>query len=209
MTPSSITVIQSSFPSLREVALGSFVPDPRNPGLDNWPEVPFAFSADQIYIRADDALTRVLNEEKHTRLLGNLTQLFSGLGEHQTTSTIRVLASTATEYVLRNPLMHFKQMCKDGLTREWIEETWRDHPIFMIVGFTTVTDAKSESSRFALKKIGVAAELPVTAIATSGVGAAIPGTNILDVGLDVSNGYHTRVSSSSIARGERVLGIQY
>ena len=187
MTPSSITVIHSSFPTLREVALGSFVPDPRNPGLDNWPEVSFTFSADQIYIRADDALVRVMNEEKHTRLLGNLTQLFSGLGERQNKSTIRILASTATEYVLRNPVMHFKQMCKDSLTREWIEETWRDRPIYMIIGFTTVTDAKSESSRFALKRIGVAGELPVTAIVTSGVGVAIPGINTLDVGIDVSN----------------------
>jgi hypothetical protein len=207
----AVTLVRSSFPALGEVALGCLVPDPNNPGQDNWPQTRFTFSSDQIYTRPDDDLINFLNERKNTQLCLNMTRFLFGSGNVEVISGTKVFTATAVEYLLRDPIMHFKTLCKDDKTKQWIEEMYRQYPVFLIVGFTTGTDIKSESTHHKSTALAGAAELPITSIVSHGAAEVLPeySATVLDVGAKASREHEANVVSSSIVRGERVLGVKY
>jgi hypothetical protein len=207
----AVTLVQSSFPALEEVALGCLVPDPKNPGQDIWPQTRFKFSDGQIYKRSDEELIKFLNEEKSTKLRLSLTSFFSNSVAKKTSSATTVFAATAVEYVLRDPIMHFKKLCREDRTKEWIEEMYKEYPLFLIVGYTVASGVISESKSYKSTEIAGAAELPITSIVSHGATEMLPthGATLLDVGAKASTDHKADIVSSSISRGERILGVKY
>jgi hypothetical protein len=78
-----------------------------------------------------------------------------------------------------------------------------------LVGFVTVTQAQVDRDQHKSKELHAAAEVPITAIMTSGVGAMFPRGNTSDVGVSISGGTTETSATSFLAPGERVIGIQY
>jgi hypothetical protein len=200
----SLTIIRGSFLELSEVALGGLVPDPTNPGVDFCPEQKYSFRPDQLSIRYVENFRQLLSKERHRGISANLTQLFSSKLTTRAESTVGVIAPRSTIYYLKHPSSHFLQMCKDRAVREWIEGIVKHCSIYLIVGFVTVTQAEVEYGRSRFNETENTANVPLSTIITTGVSSVLPASaNIFDSGGELKS------TSSFVAPGERVIGIQY
>jgi hypothetical protein len=209
MPLSALTVIRGAFLDLEEVAIGCLVPDVLNPGQDYWPEKPVPPTPDQVTKRTIENLRELISDEKHAGLRTKLTHFFSSDIVHKTESKFEINTPKSTGYFLKQPRSLFLHLCQEEETKKWIEETLRDNPIFFVVGLVTVTQAKVDSGQSHSKDYKTLAELPVSSIVSSGIADIFPNANVLDVGGAVSFGDMSRRSSSFLAPGERVIGVQY
>jgi len=209
MPPSALTVIRSAFLDLQEVAIGCLVPDVLNPGQDYWPEKPAPPAPDQITKRTIENFRELLSDEKHIGLRTKLTHLFSGDVVHKTESKFEIKTPKSTAYLLKQPRSMFLRLCQEDDTKKWMEETLQDSPIFFVVGLVTVTHAEVDRDQSHSKDYKTSAEVPVSSLLSSGITDIFPNANVLDVGGAVSLGDMSRRSSSFVAPGERVIGVQY
>ena len=209
MAPSALTVIRSAFLDLEEVAIGCLVPDILNPGQDYWPENPTPPPPDQVTTRTVENLRELLSDEKHVGLRTKLTHLFSGDVLHKTESKFELKTSKSTGYFLKQPRSTFLRLCRAEDTKKWIEETLRHSPIFFVVGLVTVTHAKVDRGHSHSKDYKSSAHVPLSSLVSSGITDILPNANVLDVGGAISLGDKSKGSSSFIAPGERVIGVQY
>jgi hypothetical protein len=206
----TLTIIRAAFLDLDEIALGSLVPDPKNPGMDYFPIKKWEFLPDDVSVHHVENLQQLLAKEKHRGIYGKLTQAFSVNITTQTDSKVVLIAPKSTVYYIKHPNNHFTGLCKDGATKAWMERTVKHKSIFLVVGFITVTAANVGYEHNSLGNYGGSADVPVTPIVTHGASMVLPiGGDVLDSGVEVSRGSHAKTASSFIASGERVIGIQY
>lgn len=209
MAPSALTIIRGAFLELEEVPLGCFVPDVIDPGQDYWPETGVSLPPDQISSRSITNLRQLLSDEKHAGVGSKLTHFFREDIKGQVESSFKLSAAKSTAYFLKHPKSHFMRLCSDETTKRWMEETIRDSPIFLIVGFVTVTQAEVDQKRRTAKSFQAVGEVDVTSIISSGTSEIIPNGNLLDIGGKISIGSQSKASTSFIAAGERIIGVQY
>jgi hypothetical protein len=203
-----LSVISGAFLTLESAFLGRLVVDAAHPGQDFWPESPVTFNDDEVEERLFDNLQDALNTTKHAAL-DKLSRLVHSDVRSQRSSYDGLVTSQSKVYSLLQPISHFRRLCQDTATRNWIETTLKHYPIFLVVGLVTVTQEKigltqhvGSADISALLTPGVAGH-GVGALRHPGVGDA---WNVSD---DNTAGRKKAVATSFIAPGERVIGVQY
>jgi hypothetical protein len=212
MAPASLTVLHSAFLTLTSVALGRLVTDPTNPSQDFWPETSSPMDPTQIDQRDFTAYHDTMTNEKSDELKAKLTKFVTGDISREKSSTNDISTSTSYVYSLFQPRATFTKLCGDSATKQWIESTLKDCPIFLVVGLVTVLDAAAKRDSSNARTIAGSTTVPVGEIVTGGASAVLPaalGGDTLDVGVSASFGHKDSSSSSFIAPGERVIGVQY
>jgi hypothetical protein len=212
MTVSPLTVIQSGFLEVNEVPLGCLVPNPANPGMDFYPVKPPAFTLEQISKRSIEGVREWLDKAKHSGFCAKLKRLFSAERTSEVTSTAELIASVATLYYIKHTKIHLKDLCKDDDAKDWIQDTLKFEPIFLVIGFLTVTRAEVEHERKRPSTFKAEVKVPTIDILTHGVASvttsdAVPGA--LDIGVGLEAGGHTHAAYAFVAPGERIIGVQY
>jgi hypothetical protein len=209
MAPSALTVIRSAFLDMSEVTLGCLVPNPVEPGQDSWPLKPPIFAAEQVNKRSIKGIYESLGAGRHVGLRAKLTRVFSARARMEAKSVVELIAPTSTLYYLKHPKMHFKSLCEDDDTKEWIEDTLKHFPIFLVVGLLTVTEAEIERAQQKSAELRAGVEVPVTEIVASGATTPIPDADVANVGIEIEAGVQAHSLYSFIAPGERIIGVQY
>ena len=206
-----LSVINGGFLTLRSVSLGRLVIDAAHSGQDFWPVSPFTFGDDDIEERVFHNLENALNTTKHAGLRAKLSILIHGVIESQRSSYHGFVAPQSKVYSLLQPTSHFRRLCTDTATRDWIERTLKHSPIFLVVGLVTVTQAKVRQTQHESTQVSTDATVPVTEIVTHGVGAVLPPGigDALNFGGVISLDHQKVARASFIAPGERVIGVQY
>jgi hypothetical protein len=114
-------------------------------------------------------------------------------------------------YSLLQLTSHFQQICKNIETREWFKRTLKHCPIFLVVGFISVTDVTvRQGYNRTTKYSSLLNATPVTNFVAQGatntlIAVGIGGLG--DVKLSVLADGRTRAVLSFTAPGERVIGI--
>jgi hypothetical protein len=202
----ALTVIRTAFLELDEVNLGCLVPSAEEPGSEFWPLKPPAFDEDQISKRTIYNIRETLNKEKYTSFRARLTSYFTSKFTKQAASLVELIAPTSSLYYIKHPKKHFEELCKDDETKLWIEDTLKHFPIFLIVGFLTVTHVEVERGQQKKTEFEAAAEVSAADIVAPGAGAF---TDTLNAGVNITAGHRTQTSTTFFAPGERIVGVQY
>ena len=202
-----LSVINGGFLTLKSVSLGRLVVDAAHPGQDFWPESPLTFSEDEVEERLFDSLQNALNTTQHAALRAKLSRLLHSDLASQRSSYDGLVASQSKVYSLLQPNSHFRRLCKDAETRNWIETTLKHCPIFLVVGLVTVTQAKVGVTKHESTHVSTDVTIPVTEIGTHGVGALLPPGigDALNVGGGITAGRKKVAAASFIAPGERAF----
>jgi hypothetical protein len=206
-----LSVINGAFLTLKSVSLGRLVVDTVHPGQDFWPESPFTFGDNEVDERPFDNLKNALKTTKHATVRAKLSRIIHGdIGSHRS-SYDELVTPQSKVYSLLQPISHFRRLCQDTGTRDWIERTLKHCPIFLVVGLVTVTQAKVGLDQHQSTHVSTDVSIPVTEIVTHGVGAVLPPGvgDVLNVGVGVTAGQQKAAAASFIAPGERVIGVQY
>ena len=208
MPTRTLTIIRAAFLDLDEIALGSLVPDPREPGVNFCPDKKLSFLPEEVSSHYVENLRQLLADKKHRGIQSKLSRFFVGDINSDGRSKIEINALKSTVYYLKHPDSHFTRLINDDTTKRWIERTLKKKPIFLVSGFVTVTQANVEYGQQKYRNLNVSAEIPVTDILSHGATMLTPGEKI-DISAGASVGDHTKSVSAFIAPGERVIGIQY
>ena len=209
---SALTVIQSGFLEVNEVPLGCLVPNPANPGMDFYPVKPPALTLEQISKRSIVGVREWLDKAKHSGFRAKLTRFFSAERTSEATSTAELIAPVATLYYIKHPKIHLKDLCKDDDAKDWIQDTLKYEPIFLVVGFLTVTSAEVEHERKQASAFKAEVKVPTIDILTHGIASLTTSdtaTGALDIGVGLETGGHAHAVYSFVAPGERIIGVQY
>ena len=106
-----------------------------------------------------------------------------------------------------------ERLCKDTHVRGWIEKysiRW-GQDAYMCVGITTLIDASTVHRTEHNSEVGIAVEVPVTDLVTSGVTAMIPGPlgSVLDSGAGTAQANSHATKAISVHPGEKIIAVQY
>src|SRR5271170_7036915 len=132
MLPSALTVIRGAFLDMNEVTLGCLVPNPLEPGQDFWPVKPPVITEEQINTRSIRTVHEFLGSGKHLGLRAKLTHVFSAKARTKSNSIVELITPTSTLYYLKQPNLHFKDLCESDDTKKWITNTLKHFPIFLV-----------------------------------------------------------------------------
>jgi len=130
MAPTSLTVLHSAFLTLTSVTLGRLITDTSNPSQDFWPETSTPMDPTQIDKRDFTAYHDTMTNEKSDELKAKLTKFVTGDISSEKSSTNDISTSTSYVYSLFQPRATFTKLCADSATKQWIESTLKDCPIF-------------------------------------------------------------------------------
>jgi hypothetical protein len=194
---SALTIIRSGFLDLDEVFLGVLVPQPTEPAVDFWPSKPPVFEPNDVHCREIKHIYQLLSTNKYASLSAKITSYFSSKAGAESSSNIELVASTCKLHYLRQPLIYFNDLCADGDARQWIEETCKHYPIFLITGLLTVTDATLNHSRTGATEAEAGVTVPIS--------TAPP----VDAEIQFQVRRQASAAASFLAEGERVIGVQY
>jgi nucleoside phosphorylase len=137
------TFFFNAFLGLKSVAIGRLIIDAKHPGQDYWPVAAVALHPDDVDEVEFKSIRDFIGEENYDGFLGNLNKMFRG----KPTTSIEIASSASKVYSLVQPIMHFRQLCKDIDARKWIEIMRKIRPIFLIIGIVTVRDATVTQGR--------------------------------------------------------------
>ena len=184
------------------------VPNPLEPGQDFWPTKPPIITRDQVNERSIENISESLETGKHITLFARLTRFFSSKARLENESFNGFAAQRATYYSLKQPSAHLKKLCDDDDTKEWIETALKHVPIFLIIGFLTVTEAEVGREQQRSGEVRTAVEVSPSDIASLGVTTVLP-TSMDSIGMEFQAGGHAQLRYSFTAPGERIIGVQY
>jgi hypothetical protein len=209
MSPSALTLLRAAFLDLNEVSLGCLVPNPLEPGQDFCPVKPPVITAEDISPpRYIENIHEFLGAGKHLGLHTKLARIFSATARKENKSVDQLVASRATLYYLRQPSLHFKDLCKDDNTKEWIETVLKRFPIFLVTGFLTVTQAEVGRTRQRSSEVQLTTEVSASDVTSFGATTIV--TDMPDsVGVQLKAGTEVHSLYSFVAPGERIIGVQY
>ena len=132
----------NGFLNLRRVALGRLIVNAKSPGQDYWPtstdSLAFCLNPDDIDEANFDQVRQVIGEQKGN-VLDKLANFLSG-DKSRAATKFELVPAASKVYSLVQPILHFRRICKDKDTREWMENMRKYYPIFLIVGLVTVID---------------------------------------------------------------------
>lgn len=159
-------------------------------------------------MRPQENFEDILTLSRCSRLRSRLTALLAVSYEHRHVASARLTAASATTYQLMNSTAWFDTACAVPETREWLTRALaRARPIYLVVGYHTLTDARATER--------------VVARATADGGARVSGAAVLGATAPAALGYlltskvdrgrcvkysHSR---SFDAPGEQIYAIQY
>ena len=208
----TISVLTHQLLSLDAVRLGRLVLDIRAPWQDFRPKTPIHLDADDILIAPFLHIKEIVERTRKTKFHASLSEALSGALGKEHTSMIGVTAPQGTTYTILNSDDHFEEICRDTDVRTWIERAiMYGYPVYMVVGLTTLMDAKVVSSLHTTSNVQGDITVPVTDIVASGVSAIVPSTlgTILDSGIGVDKLVSSTAQASYESPGEKVFAVQY
>lgn len=196
MGSTAISVLRRAFLNLNDVPLGCLIPDPIDPGIDGFPEVPPQFPESEIAKRSILNIRELLGTAAGSGIRAKLHEIFAASVSHRKSATDELIADTATLYHLRHPRSVFQRLYEDTATQEYIKRMNRFTALFLVIGFITVSGAMvlSHANRLAEARAGINVH--------SGHGISSTGAD-----LEVTRGKERLFSFA--APDERIIGVQY
>jgi hypothetical protein len=208
----TISILTHQLLSPESVRLGRLVLDIHAPWQDFCPKTLIPLTADDILTAPFLHVKEIVERTRDTKFHASLSEALSGVLGKQQTSSVSIAAPRGTTYTILNSGYHFEQICRDADVRAWIERAiMYGYPVFMVVGFITLMDAKVVGSIHTSSQVQGDVTVPVTNIVTSGVGAVVPSTlgAILDSGIGVDKLISDVAKASYESPGEKVFAVQY
>jgi hypothetical protein len=206
MPPSSFSVFVNPLLPQNSIELGRLIVDVKTPWQDFCPSASVALTKADITVNSSFRIRDMLAKSKGTRFHLGLTKFLTSFYTTEKDAVSSVVATEATSYMLLNSRLHLGRICKDQVTRDWLEtvikEGWN---AYMIVGIHTVKDAEVTHNHRNAVETKASIQLPVDALAAPG---AVPG-DIANFGAGAEKWRELGESSSFVAPGEQVIAIQY
>jgi len=181
MPPSSFSVFLRPEGSIE---LGRLVVDVYSPWQDFCPSASVALTKADITVNSSLRIRDILDKSEGTQFHLRLTNFLTSYCQTEKAALSTVVAPEAASYILLNSRLHLGRLCKDQVTRDWLEaiiaEGWN---AYMIVGIHTVKDAKITHSHQNAVETKASIQLPVDTLAAPGAGTITSGDIAnLDVG---------------------------
>jgi len=176
---------------------------------DFCPSAHVSLTKADITVNSSFRIHDILDKSKGTRFYLRLTKFLTSLYKTKNATLFAVVATEGRSYMLLNSHLHLGRICKDQVTRDWLEtvikEGWE---AYMIVGIHTVKDAEVAHNHRNAFETKVSTQLPVDTLAAPGASTIAPG-NIIDVDAAAKKWRAIGETSSFVAPGEQGIAIQY
>jgi hypothetical protein len=213
MAPSVVSVLVDQPLATNAVSLGRLVLDISAPWQDFCPFSPVDITDSDISVSEFLELQEVIERTHGTKFHVNLTEWLSLSTDKKRSLQAGIAATRGVRKFLLNSGNLLERICKDIQVREWIEKysiRWGQHA-YMCVGIITLIDASTVHRIERISDVGVAVEVPVTDLVTSGVTAMIPGPlgSILDSSVGTTQANSHASKAISVHPGEKIIAVQY
>lgn len=194
------------FLPLGSVKLGRFITNIDQPH-ESYHEPPSAEAPKSIV--AEFLFTSNNQNSSNASFGSTLTSLMSAGFSKRTKSKIHIAPAHGTNYSLDNSEAWFDKAVSLSDTRRWIEKAaLRGDNVYMIVGITTLTDARLVLGSVGERQVGGQVNVPV-GLSLAAAGVIVPLAGLIDPAVDGKYQTIDNAQSQYIAPGEQVCAIQY
>lgn len=200
-------LLQNTLLPLNSVQLGRLVLNARSPHQD-FLDPASGQQQPESLVRPQENFEDILTLSRSSRLRSRLTALLAISYEHQHVASARLTAARATTYQLLNSTAWFDTACAVPETREWLTRALaRARPIYLVVGYHTLTDARATERVVARATADGGARVSGAAV----LGATTPAALSCLLTSKVDRGRCVKYSHSRSfdAPGEQIYAIQY
>jgi len=189
------------------VKLGRFITNVEHPH-QNYHDPPSA-NQPSVLVSLRDSYTGEHHTASNSGFGSSLTSLISAGFSKRAKTKIRVATDHVKTYTLDNSDFWFEEATGLEATRVWFERAFdRDHDVYMIVGFHTVTNASISQDSIDGKNAAAQINVPASLfLATAGV--ITPLGNAIDPNVSVHRQGLDKEQSQFVAPGEQVCALEY
>jgi hypothetical protein len=203
----STSVVQRTLLPLQSLALGRFVADLNNPLYDFID--PKGDERPEVSVHTQNDFEQILEICSASKFKSSLSAFLHVNHEKAVKDVGKITATQALTYEIVNTQAWFSEVCSLLPVRTWLEGTVeRDRDAYLVVGYQTVTDAKTVEESFSIKGIdgNIQGSIPFGA----SMGLVLPsGVNPLEAGVAGNRGENGAQKRKITTPGEQIYAVSY